>query len=244
MTQAIGKTWILAGLFLSTAASAAWAEDPPAIRAAEMLARAGAVDGKCHYLKGADRDALSGLVARAELALAQQESVEATKATMQRGRAAGNAAPCTSAEKENVQGVLGAARQSADASDAKATAKAESPAQQKAANTREPIIHQRDASAWNTQQPSQPVNKKKPIIRQTQNDAPRGMGSSDPRLSRYSMMTETYFRSLRCRRGPDLGDLYQDIRVTHDQLMQSHEPGELSFVIRRAKMRAAGRGCL
>ena len=227
MTKA---NWILAAVLAAPLmGSAAYAEATPAERAAEMLARAGAADAKCHYLQGGDEDALARLVARAELSLANQEPVAETKATMARGRAAGSAAACTAAEKDNVHATLEAAQHSAD-------------------NIDQPE-QQADAAAV---APSpMPVQKREPIIRSTWSDpnrpdAPPRMNGGDPRLAKYAMLTETYLVALRCgsRHGPDLGGLYQNIRANHDELMQSHAPAEVSDVLRRAKMRAASRGCL
>lgn len=221
-------------------ATPALAVGTPAERAAELLARASAVDAKCHYLQGQEQDALSHLVARAELALANQVSVADTKAAMARGRAAGAAAPCTSAEKDNVHSILGQAQHSADQNPPQEASAAPAPAPP------QPIINQFDAQS---QQP-----KRQPIIRGTWNnndqsdDEPpskQRMIGGDRRLADYGMMTENYFVALRCgaHHGASLGGLYQNIRASHDDLMQNHAPGELSVVLRRAKMRAASRGC-
>lgn len=76
---------------------------------------------KCSYLNATDKDTLSNLVARAELALATRESVDATKAALQRGHAAGLAAPCSANEKQAVHSILGVARQASIAPPSKAT---------------------------------------------------------------------------------------------------------------------------
>ena len=94
---------------------AAMAETLPAEQAAEMLARAQSVDLKCNYLKAADKDAIASLVARAELALANKEDVEKTKATMQRGHDAGLATTCASSEKSTLMTILNAAKQASTA---------------------------------------------------------------------------------------------------------------------------------
>jgi len=232
MTQA---KWFVAASVAVVVATPAFAVGTPAERAAELLARAGAVDAKCHYLQGDEQDALSHLVARAELALANQVSVADTKATMARGRAAGAAASCTAAEKDNVHSILGEAQHSLQNADQPQQAAAD-PAPIK------PIINQQDAP--------QPMPARQPIIRGTWNNndqaenqpAQRHVGS-DPRLSQYAMLTETYFVALRCGSVRDLSRMYQNIRGSHDELMQDHDGSELSYVVRRSKMRAASRGC-
>jgi hypothetical protein len=91
----------------------ALADVETAQQAAQMMARAQALDLKCNFLSFHERDKLSKFTARAELALANRESAEATKAAMKRGREAAQAATCSLNEKVNVQQILAAALQAA-----------------------------------------------------------------------------------------------------------------------------------
>ena len=122
MTAVILKRALGAAAMLMLTHALAHADTIPAEQAAEMLARAQSVDMKCSYLNATDKDMLSNLVARAELALATREPVEATKATMQRGHAAGLAAACAANEKQAVHSILGVARQASIAPPVKSTA--------------------------------------------------------------------------------------------------------------------------
>lgn len=79
-------------------------------QAAEMLAHAWMIDNRCNVLGNDDRDALTNLVARAEISLAEKKSVAAARAAIGRGRASGSAAPCDSASAKSVQDVLTAAK--------------------------------------------------------------------------------------------------------------------------------------
>jgi hypothetical protein len=88
---------------------AAAAQTRPAEQAAEMLARAQALDVKCNILNAHDRDKLSKFTARAELALANRESLDLTKAVMLRGKAAADAASCTTDERATIRQLLSAA---------------------------------------------------------------------------------------------------------------------------------------
>ena len=121
ITMAILKRGLSAAVLLTLAHTLAYAAATPAEQAAEMLARAQSVDMKCSYLNAADKDTLSNLVARAELALATRESIEATKATLRSGHAAGLAASCNANEKQAVHSIFGVARQASIAPPSNAT---------------------------------------------------------------------------------------------------------------------------
>ena len=98
-------------VFLRAAlASPAMSETVAAETAAHLLAKANAVDSKCHYLNSAGHDELAALVARAEVALASQTDVATTKSTMAAGRNAGQAAICSADREAEVNDVLSAAR--------------------------------------------------------------------------------------------------------------------------------------
>ncbi len=88
-----------------------FAATAPAEQAAEMLAKAQSIDAKCNYLTALDRDTLSKLVARAEIILANRETVAQTKATMLRGHNIGFTTECAPAEKDSVMNILDAAKQ-------------------------------------------------------------------------------------------------------------------------------------
>ena len=78
--------------------------------AAQLLAKAQSADAKCSYLSSPDRDALSSLVGKAEVALASQTNVETAKSSMASGHAMGKSAACGPELKAEVASVLSAAR--------------------------------------------------------------------------------------------------------------------------------------
>ncbi len=89
------KTFALvAAVSLAWAIVPARAEGIPPEKAAEMLAHAWMIDNRCNILNPEDRDALTGFVARAELALAEKLSVEAARSAIRKGRASGTSAAC------------------------------------------------------------------------------------------------------------------------------------------------------
>jgi hypothetical protein len=99
-------------LLLSTQSHAS-AVEVAAEQATELLAKSQALDAKCKFLNSDERDELSSLVARAELSLAQRESVALTKMALARGRKAGNGATCSAAERADISSILVAARTAA-----------------------------------------------------------------------------------------------------------------------------------
>ena len=122
----------VAGMFASLLilmGSGARAEAVSPEQAAEMLAHAWMIDNRCNVLGNDERDALTTLVARAELALAEKKSVTAARNAIGRGRASGTAAPCNGESAQSVRDVFKAA-QSATAGaalDAPASASAPTP---------------------------------------------------------------------------------------------------------------------
>ena len=266
----IHKLTIGAVVALLCATGSSFADGTPAEQAAQMLARVQTVDMKCSYLNAADKDALSNLVARAELALATRESVEATKATLQRGHAAGLAATCNANEKQAVVSILGAARQASVPQASKSTnsmaltappvAADVAPVPLVAAKVAVPPVEKTKLSAQTKiveQQPVKPlVQKSKPIQPKLQIAKPaqiaqaprvlkpRQVQANSNGLQHYAQITEAYYLALRCSgSGADMNGLYASIVAAHGNLMQSHGAREVSAALRQAKARAGGQNC-
>jgi hypothetical protein len=109
------KVWItLCCLSLGTAAVAAPIGPE---KATELLARAWMINHRCNVLTPTERDELTGLVARAEIALAGMRSVAAARAAMGRGRAAGTSAACGFESTKAVRDILQAAKVATVAAD-------------------------------------------------------------------------------------------------------------------------------
>jgi hypothetical protein len=233
----------------------AMAATPPAEMASEMLARAQSVDVKCNYLKAVDRDMLSSLVARAEIALANRESVEATKATMLRGHDEGKAAICNSSENEQVMNILNAAKQaSANIEQKPAAAVAAAPPPEPlpvlaAVAASEPKIVNEPMVAIKTQEPVLPVvMKAKPmlkIIKQEKLKTKPAFAKSDITLGKYQAMTAQYYLASRCGSMPatQLGNFYQSIVSSHAQVMATHSSSEVALALRQARSSASAHSC-
>jgi hypothetical protein len=263
MFKSVG-VWVFASTLFVTAR--AFAETPPAEMASEMLARAQAVDIKCNYLKAADRDTLSKLVARAEIALANRETVEATKATMLRGRESGKTAACSSTENEQVFNILNAAKQATNADDTNpAVAQAVEPApsmaspepQQAAILAPEPKPELKQAAtiapaakpevAIKTQEPVAPM-KPRAIVKIAKFEKPKTKPvqvKSDVSLGKYQAMTAQYFLASRCGSMPAtrLGSFYQTIVSSHNQLMATHSNAQVAQALRMGRSNASAQSC-
>ena len=78
--------------------------------ALRLLAKSKAADTKCNILGANEADELASYLARAEIAMAQRNSVEDTQSTIAVGKTLGSAASCDTATTDEVNGTLDAAR--------------------------------------------------------------------------------------------------------------------------------------
>ena len=260
------------GLAIVLASGASYAETTPAEQAAEMLARTQSVDLKCSYLNAADKDALSNLVARAELALANRESVDLTKATLQRGHMAGLAASCNANERQSVNSVLRVARQASAPQPSKSAhtmALAAPPVASDLAPSQprqavKPVVApieivpaqmpmkiadkqpvKSTAPQINPVQVKQRAVKPVKTVRAHAVKKPMHAAVASGGLQHYGQMTEAYYLALRCSgSNRQVSGLYASILAAHGNLMQSHRAGEVSAVLHQAKSRAESESCL
>jgi hypothetical protein len=247
---------------------AALAAGLPAEQGAEVLARARSLDAKCNFLDARGKDKLSKFTARAELALANRETMEATKATMKRGHDAGQAADCSAAEKDTVQQLLAAAIQATEP--VRRTAKlAASPELQAA------VAQPADAKAWPMTQsvkadtnvpmmPADPVPASLSSIQLASGEPPLAPSvakfpkvkepaqitaaktlkakPASPGLGTYERLTQAYYMARRCG-GRNLGSTYQAVVAEHGRVMASHSAAEVSAVLHQAEARAGSAIC-
>jgi hypothetical protein len=231
---------------------AALAGGIPAEQGAELLARAQSLDAKCNFLDARGRDKLSKFTARAELALANRETMEATKATMKRGHVAGQAADCTAAEKDAVLQILAVAMQ-ATGEDRKTARLAASPAPQAAdaqpknaqASLAAVSPPAEDARKVDSSMPMAPPAAKLPKVKEPAQIAaakPVTTKAASPGLGTYERLTQTYYMLRRCG-GGNLGGTYQAVVAEHARVMASHTAAEVSAVLHQAQVRAASATC-
>jgi hypothetical protein len=98
-------------LLFAMAGQETFASGADASKATELLARSLAANTKCKILSSTEQDELQGYVARAELALAEQQGLAISKATLERGRSAGQAVACDATTTKAVQSVVKTARE-------------------------------------------------------------------------------------------------------------------------------------
>jgi hypothetical protein len=105
LTRSVSFSLVVVG-FVSPALAAPFGPE----EATELLARTLSADVKCKVLNKAENDQLQSFVAQAEVALAEQSGVPKTKATLDRGKAAGAKVACDATTAKAVRGVLFTAR--------------------------------------------------------------------------------------------------------------------------------------
>jgi hypothetical protein len=101
---------ILAGVALIALAVPSLASNTPAGDAMQALAKSMAIDGKCNFLSRADHDKLSIFLARAELSLAQKESVTAAKSALAAGRSAAAGTTCAETDRADITSIYEGAK--------------------------------------------------------------------------------------------------------------------------------------
>ena len=231
---------------------AALAGGNSAEQGAELLARAQSLDAKCNFLDARGKDKLSKFTARAELALVNRETMEATVATMKRGHDAGRAADCSAAEKDALQQILAVAMQ-ATGEDKKTARLAASPAPQpvdaqpKKTQASQAVVSPLadDARKVDSSAPMAPPAANFPKVKEPMQIAaakPVTTKPTSPGLGTYERLTQAYYLVRRCG-GGDLGRTYQAVVAEHGRVMASHTAAEVSAVLHRAEARAASATC-
>jgi hypothetical protein len=225
----LATSLICLSLFLATS-SPVLAIEVAAEQATELLAKSRAVDLKCNFLTSTERDELSSLVARAEVALAQRESVAITKQVLARGNAAGKKAVCSPSQQAEVSSVLSAAR----------TAAAQAPTMQaqiaqipKAASIVPAAKPKKIRVAANIMVPQAKVTKLKPATAPTAG------------LANYASITERYYLARRCgsMSGSAISSLYQTVVSTHHRVLSKFGRGPVANVMHHSEAIAKAQRC-
>jgi hypothetical protein len=203
-------------LAFSALSSNARAETVAAETAAHLLAKAYAVDSKCHYLDGASHEELSSLVAKAEVALASQSNVANTKSTMAAGRSAGRSAACSAERQVEVNEVLSAAR---------------SASQMAESNPNYSVAPNANPALQSTPKIRTAINEPKPRM--------------NGGLQSYAEMTERYYRARRCFSMPmrQMKSFYADIVATHREMVKTYGVSAVAAVMHRSESNADHQGC-
>lgn len=221
---------VAAALFLAGSTSVALAATVGAEKATELLAHSWMIDNRCSVLDKDERDILTGMVARAEISLAEKVSVKAARGAIARGRASGTAAPCDARNAEVVRDTLRAATSATvvtdlDLPESAVAAQAaipvapaavepapdddEAPAVQAIAESdvlaAEPEATDPPVVGSKQARPARKakaVAKVKPLKTPVKREKPVVLASATKRVagSGYGATAENYYRELRCRR--------------------------------------------
>ncbi len=200
-----------------------YAATTQAEQAMGFLSKSMAVDSKCNFLSASEHDELSALVARAEIALATQSSVEAAKAALNVGRSAGNKTNCDDNARAEINNILAAAR----------TAAAQAPVAKPVVKVSavKPMTIMRAKPA--------PVEAGKMAVNKTI------MQPSRPKLFGYASLTERYYVARRCgtMSAPAINALYQDVLISHRESLRVFGKGAVASAMRNSEARAKSQIC-
>lgn len=263
MTRIVIGLALALALPLSGGSMGAQAEGIAPEKAAETLARAWMIDNRCNVLGTADRDALTGFVARAELSLARMKSVAAARNAIANGRASGTAAPCDADNARRVNETLAMARSAAAGLDTDAAspsalppsrrteergvAAAAKPAAAKAVGEAPATTPERASVAGDA-----PAQTRRKGVRRASASRPEGTrtpsassGSRSGAIAGYAATAERYFRELRCRTRPlsSIKRLYAKVLRQHREAVAADGKAAVRAMLRGAEKRAAKGPC-
>lgn len=218
-------------VLLGTLTCLARAESVSPEQATELLAKTQTIDSACKFLSVAEHDDLSNLVARAELALAQQQSVAAASAALARGKATGQVASCNDVEKAEVNSILNAA---------------------KTASLQAPQVEPQQAQMAEPEKPVEPAKlesgDQKPRMITTLNAklAGKKLKAKDATsLSSYASLTQRYYLQRRCgiMRQQEINALYQYVVATHQRTLLAFGRASTAAAMHRAEALARIQTC-
>ncbi len=217
-------------LLLGTMNLMAFAEAVSPEQATELLAKSQTIDSKCNFLNASDHGLLSNLVARAEIALASQQSVADASAALARGKDAGKITTCSEIERAEVSSILGAAQIALAQVHAAAPELQVEPAPAAALATVAPIV-------------PAPIFAKKAITLKL------GVKKLNPNLSSglttYASLTQRYYLQRRCGAmgSHAINALYQNVVATHQRTLLIFGKASTAAAMRRAEALAATQTC-
>jgi hypothetical protein len=234
--------------------SSGWAAVAGAEKAAELLAKAWMIDARCNVLDRDDRDALTGFVARAELSLAEKDSVSVARSAIARGRAAGTTAACDEQNAAAVRLVLRAARSATSVQDAFSSPMAagkpayptpvpQGVAPMVSANPQLAVKPPRTPEAVSLVKPAKKVTGlklQKPLHKRGASGVAGTVG-----VSGYAATAEKYYHELRCRTmsARAVNALYAKVLREHRQAVSTSGKSAVRRLLRNAKMRALEKTC-
>ena len=203
-----------AGLALSTLHGPAQAETSTAAQAMMFLSKSAAVDSKCNFLSAEDHATLSGLVARAELSLAQSATAPVASAALAKGRSLGKSTLCNAASRTETMDILNAANAA---------------------------VSQASAQTPITQPQAAPAAKPKPQIIKAKILA---VAKSGKLATYAELTQKYYFaRRCGGMRPQSINALYQDVVALHIQTLQRYSRSAVAAAMHHSEAQANAQSC-
>ena len=209
-------------------------------KATELLAKSSTINKKCNFLSETETGELSNLVARAEISLAQQQSVSDATTALARGKSDGQSATCNDIERSEVISVLSAARTASIS--VKAPEMQAEPDQQAMAPT--PQVQDQ------LQIPPIKITKLEPKNRMTprfsKKMSVKKLYSPDTGgLASYASLTKRYYILRRCGtiNARAMNALYQNVVASHKNTLKTFGRAPTAAAMRRAEAQASSQSC-
>ncbi len=224
----INITFLLAATAMLSTQQQAFADDAQAQQAIKLLARSESLDLKCNFLKSADRDELTALMARAELAMAKRTSVDITKSAMAIGHASGKNATCTDAEHADLNVILSSAKQAA-------------------AQVSVPPVQEQVAAIVPPKPAAQPLKppRIKVILNAEAASEPKIKSPTKAGLAQYASLTERYYLARRCgsMSAREISGFYQTVINTHQAVLSTFGRNAVATVMQQSETKANAQSC-
>jgi outer membrane biosynthesis protein TonB len=235
----------------------------PASEVTAMLAKSQALDARCSILSETDRQDLMDFLARAEILLAERESVSAAKAALSKGKAQGANGACGPEETKFVNDVLAAAKAGSANEDAIQQAEEptpvepQSPAQieaQKPVEQPKQVVVEKPVQKPKLVE-AKPVKKKPETVAVTTVTkkaktkpailAEAKKQKKTPALSAYSGLAQRYYTELKCRNmsGSAVKRLYANVLSSHKKALADSGASAVRTTLRNAEAKANASRC-
>jgi outer membrane biosynthesis protein TonB len=246
---------------LGFAAICGMAQALPASEVTAILAKSQALNARCGILNENDSQDLMDFLARAEILLAERESVGAAKAALSKGKAQGSSGACGSEESKFVNDVLAAAKAGSAAEDAvqpaaeQPAAEPQSPAQVEASTpspepepekpAKKPKVAEVKPAKKKTEAVALATEDKKPKTKPAILADAKQKKKTSPALSTYAGLAQKYYTELKCRNmsGPAVKRLYASVLSSHKKALADSGASAVRTTLRSAEARANASRC-
>ena len=212
--------------------------------ATALLAKTQALDKRCNILSSEARQELQDFVARAEIALAEMQSVQVARTALAKGRASGKIGDCGPEQANLVNQVLDEARKGAGAS-------AQSPVAVEASADPAITPKQEVAVLTTADEPlkkPKPKPAKTPLLAKLDGQKPTTLQKpvkAPKKLSQYAGLAQKYYLARRCNTmgTAAIQRLYGTVLSSHRQAMASNSASSVKAMLRAVEAKAGSQSC-